>query len=81
MSATDGEKSAIPQDAKIEKRRSDSEFDSVDGSSESLFLTPAEHRRLRRIVDWRILPYLSLLYLLSMSRAVILVMHFSAFAH
>lgn len=67
MSANEGEKSVLPQDVKVEKRRSDSEFDSVD-DSESLELTPAEHRRLRRIVDWRILPYLSLLYLLSMSR-------------
>lgn len=33
--------------------------------TEDLELTPAEERRLRRIVDWRILPYLSLLYLLS----------------
>lgn len=34
-------------------------------TGESLELTPAEHLRLRRIIDWRILPYFSLLYLLS----------------
>lgn len=41
----------------------DSELSSV--GDDSLELTPAEERRLRRIVDWRILPYCSLLYLLS----------------
>jgi len=34
-------------------------------AEESLELTPQELRRLKRIVDWRILPYISLLYLLS----------------
>lgn len=33
--------------------------------SESLGLCPQELRRLKRIVDWRIVPYISLLYFLS----------------
>ena len=37
----------------------------IDGD-ESLELTTQELCRLKRIVDWRILPYISLLYLLSM---------------
>jgi len=37
----------------------------VEGVHESLELTPQELRRLRRIVDWRILPYISLISLLS----------------
>ena len=37
----------------------------VEGGDESLELTPQELRRLRRIVDWRILPYISLISLLS----------------
>jgi len=37
----------------------------VEGGDESLELTPQELRRLRRIVDWRILPYISLISLFS----------------
>jgi|ERR1700733_12312159 hypothetical protein len=40
------------------------DLEAKDGG-ESLELTPQELRRLKRIVDWRILPYISLLYLLS----------------
>jgi len=40
------------------------ELEAKDGD-ESLELTPQELRRLKRIVNWRILPYISLLYLLS----------------
>jgi hypothetical protein len=39
----------------------------ANGGDESLELTPDELRRLKRIVNWRILPYISLLYLLSVS--------------
>lgn len=67
MSDVSAEKMALPDsDVKAERRISDSELGSAVGD-ESLELTPQEHRRLRRIVDWRILPYLSLLYLLSTS--------------
>jgi len=37
----------------------------LNSAEESLELTPQELRRLKRIVDWRILPYISLLYLMS----------------
>lgn len=37
----------------------------IRDGDESLELTPQELRRLKRIVHWRILPYISLLYLLS----------------
>ena len=37
----------------------------IVGGDESLELTPQELHRLKRIVDWRILPYISLLFLLS----------------
>lgn len=63
MSAS-SEKEALPgSDVKVNSH--DSEADSL--RDESLEFTPKEFRRVRRIVDWRILPYLSLLYLLSTS--------------
>lgn len=43
----------------------------ASGGDESLKLTPQELRRLKRIVDWRILPYISLIYLLSVSGEVV----------
>lgn len=45
-----------------------------DGDA-SLELTPQEHRRLRRIIDWRILPYFSLLYLLSKPHPLAVFVH------
>jgi hypothetical protein len=40
----------------------------INREDESLELTTQELRRLKRIVDWRILPYISLLYLFSAFR-------------
>lgn len=61
MSTKGEEEKVVPSDVKVDGH--DSELSSV--GDDSLELTPAEERRLRRKVDWRILPYCSLLYLLS----------------
>lgn len=37
----------------------------ISSGDESIELTPQELHRLKRIVDWRILPYMSLLFFLS----------------
>lgn len=62
MSSTEHEEKPIGTEGKVD-HRDDSELSSV--GDDSLELTPAEERRLRRKIDWRILPYCSLLYLLS----------------
>ncbi|KAF8316360.1 hypothetical protein DL93DRAFT_2166201 [Clavulina sp. PMI_390] len=58
------EKEMAPE--KRDESLNDSELaTSTTGGDAALEMTPAEYRKLRRRVDWRILPYCSLLYLLS----------------
>ncbi len=52
------------QKEKIERRPAVASFGEDDSYLE---MTPEETRRLKRIVDWKIVPYCSLLYLLSES--------------
>lgn len=62
MSTAGTEEKDVSQGLEVKSYQFDSE---ASGVEESLELTPQELRRLKRIVDWRILPYISLLYLLS----------------
>ena len=67
MSTTASEEKGISSssDVKINAQHTTIIDSETSGLEESLELTPQELRRLKRIVDWRILPYISLLYLLS----------------
>jgi hypothetical protein len=62
MSTTGSDEKDVSRGLEVKSHQFDSE---ASGVEESLELTPQELRRLKRIVDWRILPYISLLYLLS----------------
>jgi hypothetical protein len=46
-----------------------------DYPKEKLVLTAEEERQIKRRIDWKIIPYFSLLYLLSESHALRVVYH------